>query len=206
MAATPTTPSQVQAHRFTLRRIESALLRRDPIPLHGPARNHLRAGLAGLFAALLALAGVVVVGFVASPLATLGTADEIVVSAESGAVYVHLNSPASRLVPATNLASARLILVRMAGLAGVGDAAAATPRRVSDRALDGIAREPLTGVPGAPVDVPRPGELVGPAWSLCDTIRVDAAAPEPVRAGGAAVSTTVLVGVDGPGRELSPGR
>jgi Type VII secretion system ESX-1, transport TM domain B len=62
MATDPTTPSQVQAYRFVLRRMESALVRRDAVMLHEPMRNHLRATAVGLLVAVLLLIGFFVVG------------------------------------------------------------------------------------------------------------------------------------------------
>lgn len=56
MSTNPTTKSQVQAYRFVLRRMESALVRKDAVMLHEPLRHHLRAMAAGLILAMAALA------------------------------------------------------------------------------------------------------------------------------------------------------
>ena len=48
MASTPTTKSQVQAYQFVLRRMQSALVRRDAVMLHDPMRNHSRATAVGV--------------------------------------------------------------------------------------------------------------------------------------------------------------
>jgi hypothetical protein len=55
MSREPTTASQVQAYRFVLRRMESALVRQDAVMLHEPMRHHLRATAVGLLLAVLGL-------------------------------------------------------------------------------------------------------------------------------------------------------
>lgn len=55
MPTDPTTTSQVQAYRFVLRRMESALVRKDAVMLHEPMRHHLRATAVGLLVAALLL-------------------------------------------------------------------------------------------------------------------------------------------------------
>ena len=62
MSTNPTTKAQVQAYRFMLRRMESALVRKDSVMLHEPMRHHLRATAVGLILGLLGLAAFFVVG------------------------------------------------------------------------------------------------------------------------------------------------
>jgi hypothetical protein len=62
MSTDPTTKSQVQAYRFMLRRMESALVRKDAVMLHEPMRHHLRASAVGLIVGLLGLAAFFVIG------------------------------------------------------------------------------------------------------------------------------------------------
>ena len=62
MSTDPITTSQVQAYRFVLRRMESALVRKDAVMLHEPMRHHLRATAVGLLAAVLLLVAFFVVG------------------------------------------------------------------------------------------------------------------------------------------------
>lgn len=62
MSTDPTTTSQVQAYRFVLRRMESALVRKDAVMLHEPMRQHLRATAAGLILALLGLIAFFIIG------------------------------------------------------------------------------------------------------------------------------------------------
>lgn len=201
MASTPTTKSQVQAYRFELKRRESALVRRDAVMLHDPMRTHLRAAIVGLCLALVAVAGVFVFAFF-KPREALGTTDGILIGADSGATYVYVNNPTSRLIPVTNLASARLILIKQAGVSGIGNAATAVPRRISDALLKDVPREPMAGIPGAPTDIPQADELVEPRWSLCDTTAVDPSLPAQVQLERATITTTAVVGLGRLGREL----
>jgi hypothetical protein len=62
MSTNPATKAQVQAYRFVLRRMESALVRKDAVMLHEPMRHHLRAMVLGLILALLGLAAFYLVG------------------------------------------------------------------------------------------------------------------------------------------------
>jgi hypothetical protein len=62
MPTNPTTKAQVQAYRFVLRRMESALVRKDAVMLHEPMRHHLRATAVGLILGLLGLAAFFVIG------------------------------------------------------------------------------------------------------------------------------------------------
>jgi Type VII secretion system ESX-1, transport TM domain B len=62
MSTDPTTTSQVQAYRFVLRRMESALVRQDAVMLHEPMRHHLRATALGLLLGVLLLVAFFVVG------------------------------------------------------------------------------------------------------------------------------------------------
>lgn len=202
MARNPTTKAQVQAYRFLLRRMESALVRKDPVMLHEPLRTHTRAAAVGVILGALGLAGFFVVGLFA-PDDDLTTA-QIVVGKQSGAVYVVQQAEPVRLVPVRNLASAQLLL---ANSAFTGDAAPTGPaevRVVEDSSLAKAPRAPLTGIEGAPAYLPGPDEQVEPDWAVCDTAELNPALPDPEADPG--VSTTVLVGVPRPGGPLGPGR
>jgi hypothetical protein len=72
MSTNPTTASQVQAYRFVLRRMESALVRRDAVMLHEPMRHHLRATAVGLILGVLGLAAFFVLGRLHPTSETLG--------------------------------------------------------------------------------------------------------------------------------------
>ena len=202
MAQTPTSKAQVQAYRFVLKRMESALVRRDAVMLHDPMRTHLRSTVVGVIITVIVLAGFLVWGLFSTK--SVLDRDGIVVGKQSGAMYVHVTQPQQRLIPVTNLASARLILLAQANAGGSAPQAggdAIEPRLVDDSALQNITRSALAGIPGAPQDIPNAGEMVPPKWSLCDTAAVDESDPDPTDE--PLVTTTALIGLDLPGRPLT---
>jgi hypothetical protein len=77
MSSDPTTTSQVQAYRFVLRRMESALVRQDAAMLHEPM--HLRATAIGLLLAVLLLVAFFVVGKI-HPTSTAALAADFMVT------------------------------------------------------------------------------------------------------------------------------
>ena len=163
MSKDPTTTSQVQAYRFVLRRMESALVRRDAVMLHEPMRQHLRATAVGLILGVLGLAAFFVVGQL-SPAGQV-SGNEIVIGSPSEAVFVVQDNP-RRLIPVLNLTSARLLLA----VISPGREAPETTR-VADSALANIGRAPSTGLAGAP-PLPAPENLIRGVWSVCDTAKV----------------------------------
>ena len=193
MPSEPPSATQVQAHRFAVRRLESALVGRDPTPRHDPGRRQNRALLVGAVLAVLALVGFAVVGLVRGD---EGWRDESVVRGEpSGALYAVAHGP-DRLVPALNLASARL-LAGAAGNAEVGG----PPVPVRDDALAEAPRTAPAGIPGAPSVLPDPGAPAPDAWAICDRATLDPSVPDP--AADPAITTVALGGVPAPGRPLA---
>jgi hypothetical protein len=85
MSTNPTTKAQVQAYRFVLRRMESALVRKDAVMLHEPMRHHLRATAVGVILALLGLAAFFVVGKLHPTSHTSGLSETVVVAQVSRA-------------------------------------------------------------------------------------------------------------------------
>ncbi|MDD7921033.1 type VII secretion protein EccB [Actinomycetospora callitridis] len=193
-----TTSDQVHAYRFGLRRLQSALVRRQAVPGVDPLRAQHRATLAGVLIAVLALGVAAVWGLLDRP-ADWRTAG-VVVAEGSGALYVVVHGP-DRLVPVPNLASARLVL---AGLAAAGGPAGnPEPVEVAESDLATAPRERGVGIVDAP-PLPPAGAPVPPVWSVCDTgsPRPGAARPwEQPR-----VWTTVLAGPTAPGQALGPER
>ena len=109
MASTPTTKSQVQAYQFVLRRMQSALVRRDAVMLHDPMQRHSRATSVGVVLGVVGLLAFLVIGLF-KPAPRLNKETQIAISKETGQVYVVDNAgPQPVLVPMTNLASARLL-------------------------------------------------------------------------------------------------
>ena len=192
-----TTSDQVHAYRFGLRRLQSALVRRQAVPGSDPLRAQHRATVAGVLIAALALGVAAVWGLLERP-ADWRSAG-IVVAEGSGALFVVVRGP-DRLVPVPNLASARLVL---AGSAAGGQAGAPEPVEIADADLATAPRERGVGIVDAP-PLPPAGAPVPPVWSVCDT-----GSPQP----GAArpweqprVWTTVVAGASPPARPLDPGR
>lgn len=200
----PATRDQVDAYRFGLRRLEAALVRGDPVPLHEQVRAQRRAALAGALLGLVALAGVAIFALV-SPRPEWSR-QSVVVGDESGAMYVVAHGP-DRLVPVANLVAARLVLGALQrGGSANGDPATAVPVVVPDDALAAAVRTAAAGVPGAwSVRPDAPG--IPPHWAVCDeastsgagrvrltgtTVVAGAAAGAP-----AAPGTGVLVAVPG---------
>jgi len=177
----PATRDQADAYRFGLRRLEAALVRGDPVPLHEQIRSQRRAALAGVVLGLLGLCGAAVLAAVSPRPDWTGQA--VVVGAGSGAMYAVAKDP-DRLVPVANLPAARLVLaaLRTGGSTDV-DPAGATPVAVPDALLDGAPRTPAAAVPGA-LAVRPDGPPVPPSWAVCDSVTAD----------GALVGTTVIGG------------
>src|SRR5690606_19318812 len=103
----PATRDQADAYRFGLRRMEAALVRGDPVPLHEQIRSQRRAALVGVVLGLLGLCGSALLAAV-SPQPDWRRQD-VVVGADSGALYAVARGP-DRLVPVANLPAARLVL------------------------------------------------------------------------------------------------
>jgi type VII secretion protein EccB len=189
----PPTATQVQAHRFAVRRLESALVGRDPTPRHDPGRRQNRALVVGAVLGVLALVGFAVVGLVRGD---ESWRDEAVVRGEpSGALYAVAHGP-DRLVPALNLTSARLL----AAAAGNADTLG-PPVPVRDDALAEAPRTAPAGIPGAPSVLPDPAAPVPDAWAVCDRAVLDPSVPDP--SADPALTTVALGGIPVPGRPLA---
>lgn len=184
-----TTRAQVSGHRFLLRRMTGALVRRDARLLHEPMRTQTRAGIGGAVLGAVGVAGFAVWGLFAPP-AVLGD-DPLVLARDSGTLHLRVGD---RLHPVTDLASARLIL---------GEPV--TPAVVPDAVLDGLDRGPLVGVLGGPGRLPDPARAVPGVWTLCQhsgvaglSMIVGEDAPAgPHAATDTGADSAVLVTVDG---------
>ncbi|MEV6645191.1 type VII secretion protein EccB [Amycolatopsis sp. NPDC051371] len=192
MPSTPTTKSQVQAYKFVLRRMQSALVRRDAVMLHDPMRTHTRATIVGVVLGALGMIVFVVWGLL-SPAPSVPEAGGIVIGEQSGTVYVVMGNP-KMLVPTFNLASARLLLLAQqknssTGSTGAAPAAAApaaastesvkNPTVVSDEQLKDIPRGKLTGIPDGPQLIPTDAQRITPNWAVCDQVLLDPTQPNP---------------------------
>ncbi|WIX87514.1 type VII secretion protein EccB [Amycolatopsis sp. DG1A-15b] len=191
MPSTPTTKSQVQAYQFVLRRMQSALVRRDAVMLHDPMRTHTRATIVGVVLGALGMIVFVVWGLL-SPAPSVPEAGNIVIGEQSGTVYVVTGNP-KKLIPTFNLASARLLLLAQQknSAAGAGGATAApapapaspaavkNPTVVSDEQLKDIPRDKLTGIPDGPQLIPTDSQRISPNWAVCDQVQLEPSLPNP---------------------------
>ncbi len=176
----PATRDQADAYRFGLRRLEAALVRGDPVPLHEHIRTQRRAALAGALLGLLGLCAVA--GYAVMVPRPDWRGEDVVVGAGSGAMYAVVHHP-DRLVPVTNLVAARLVLAASRA-GGAGDTGPAVPVSVPDDLLAAAPRTPIAAVPGAlTVD---PGQTVAPRWAVCDVLGPDGRIATTTAIGGAA--------------------
>ncbi|WP_007024958.1 type VII secretion protein EccB [Saccharomonospora iraqiensis] len=201
MPSTPTSKSQVQAYRFVLRRMQSALVRKDAVMLHDPMSTHSRATIVGVVLGALGMVAFIVVGFFKP--APKPPDSGIVIGEQSGSVYVVMGNP-KELVPTFNLASARLLLMaRSQGEGGGAEAAQpAPPEVVPDDQLKDIPRNRMHGIPGGPDLLPNKDQLVSPNWAVCDQTTMDRSLTDRVARERAGTETTVFAGVRELGRQL----
>jgi type VII secretion protein EccB len=211
MPSTPTTKSQVQAYRFVLRRMQSALVRKDAVMLHDPMRTHSRATVVGVCIAALGLLGFLIWGIL-SPKPTAPNKDGIVIGKPSGQVYVLIAKPDKKLVPVFNLASARLLLMaqnqqgdeqqKVAGAAGPGSGTVAVqvPTVVDDNELRDIPKGRKVGIADGPDLLPSADQRIESRWTVCDQYILDPYLPDPAK--DDKVETTVIAGVKDLGAEL----
>ncbi|HET9118215.1 MAG TPA: type VII secretion protein EccB [Pseudonocardiaceae bacterium] len=188
MSTDPPTTSQVQAYRFVVRRMESALVRRDAVMLHEPMRRHMRATAAGVILGMFGLVAFFVAGKF-RPVSEL-SANEIIVGRPSQEIYVVQDNP-RRLIPVRNLTSARLLLAAISPGQQAPEA-----KTVEDSALAGVSRTQSTGIDGVP-SLPAPENMIKSVWSVCDTAKIRPDLPNAPDSPNAQslpqLSTTVLV-------------
>ena len=82
---------QVDAYRFGLRRMDAALVSRDPIPLHEELRGQRRAVVIGLVLAMIGLAGAAILGRL--DLGAAGRDDQTAPASQSGAPRTVVGGP-----------------------------------------------------------------------------------------------------------------
>lgn len=215
MPSNPTTKSQVQAYRFVLRRMQSALVRKDAVMLHDPLRTHNRATGVGVVLAAIGLLGFLIFGILRpSP----QPPDEgIVIGEESGQVYVKTAATAEEpemLIPTFNVASARLLLMGRqesgeaggATASGEGDQAegveAAEAEVVPDDRLEGIERGRMHGIPDGPPLLPEEEQRISDNWAVCDHMDISDDLTDQQALEQAERQTAVLGGVSDLGTEL----
>lgn len=197
MPSTPTTKSQVQAYRFVLRRMQSALVRRDSVMLHDPMRTHGRATLVGVILGVLGMVGFVIFGLISPSPAVPDSG--IVIGKGSGTIYVVSGNPKS-LTPTFNLASARLLLMSQ----NKGSATQVEePTVVPDDSLKDIPHNRRTGIVDGPQLLPSSSQRISDDWGVCDNLTINDKLPDSVQLQQATLATTVYAGVPNLGTELS---
>ncbi|MFC4853871.1 type VII secretion protein EccB [Actinophytocola glycyrrhizae] len=210
MPSTPTTKSQVQAYRFVLRRMQSALVRKDAVMLHDPMRTHSRATVVGVCIAAIGLLGFLIWGIL-SPKPKAPDEDGIVIGKPSGQVYVLIAKPDKKLVPVFNMASARLLLMaQQQNSSDGGDAQAdqqggavpqvVAPTVVDDNELRDIPKGRKAGIADGPDLLPSADQRIESLWTVCDQYILDDGLPDPAKENK--VETTVIAGVKELGPEL----
>ncbi len=207
MPSTPTTKSQVQAYRFVLRRMQSALVRKDAVMLHDPMRTHSRATVVGVCLAALGLLGFLIWGIL-SPKPKAPDEDGIVIGKPSGQVYVLIAKPDKKLIPVFNMASARLLLMAQqeksseaqgGGQQGGGPTPqVVAPTVVDDNELRDIPKGRKAGIADGPDLLPSADQRIESRWTVCDQYMLDRSLPDPAKDNK--VETTVIAGV----KELGP--
>jgi type VII secretion protein EccB len=211
MPSTPTTKSQVQAYRFVLRRMQSALVRKDAVMLHDPMRTHSRATVVGVCIAALGLLGFLIWGIL-SPKPKAPNEDGIVIGKPSGQVYVLVAEPDKKLIPVFNLASARLLLhaqsqqgednEQAAPQPAAANAEVVEPSVIDDNELRDIPKGRKVGIADGPDLLPSADQRVEPYWSVCDQYQLDEGLNNPAKEN--LVKTTVMAGVTNLGDQLQP--
>ncbi|GLZ52436.1 type VII secretion protein EccB [Actinomycetospora sp. NBRC 106378] len=167
--APPATAAQARARRGAARRLDQALVERDPHADRDPEHTRRRAVVVGAVLAALGLAAAAVVGLVRGD--TDWRAATIVRGVPSGALYVVAREPSPRLVPTTDLTSARLLAADVDPRRADPDAglAPADPTPVRDDALAGVERTVPVGLTGAPSVLPDTASPPTPdVWAVCD--------------------------------------
>lgn len=153
-----TTRAQLSGYRFVLRRMDHALIRRDPRMISDPMASQSRSLIVGIVLVLVITGGCGILALI-RPQGAVGDA-KIVLAKESGALYVRVEDV---LHPVTGLASARLV---------VGESA--TPSSVKDKRLSSFRRGPEVGIVGAPAQILGPESAWhdgATPWLLCDRTR-----------------------------------
>lgn len=192
MASTPTTKSQVQAYRFVLKRMESALVRKDAVMLHDPMGSHKRATVIGVVLACVGLIGFLVWGLFGGQ-GSVPEAGAVVIGKDSGSVYVVAkdDKASKRLIPMLNIASAKLLAMAQSG---GGQGGPIEPTTVKESALAEIPRGPRTGIVNAPVYLPDASNVAEASWAICDVGQVKDSLNEAQIEGSTDIETTVIGG------------
>lgn len=211
MPSNPTTKSQVHAYKFVLRRMQSALVRKDAVMLHDPMRTHSRATMVGVVLSALGVLGFIIFGLF-KPAPEPPDSGGIVIGEDSGQVYVSTGDP-QELIPTFNLASARLLMMKQqskkdddedggdkAPNVSAGDVEEADV--VPDDELVDIPRRKPQGIPFGPSLLPDKDQRISTQWGVCEDLHLDPELPTKEAWQRAETETTVVAGMSDLGHEL----
>ncbi|MEU5692059.1 type VII secretion protein EccB [Actinosynnema sp. NPDC020468] len=179
---------QVQAHRFMMGRLASALLRVDPDAPESPLHRTYRGSTIGGLIATLACVGVFIYGLISPGGNTSWKVDgALVVVDSSGARFLYADG---KLLPVLNYASAKLV---------AGDRLVV--HHVAENSLKDVPRGEPLGIVGAPDTLPP---LAADPWEVCAAVDHDQVGATSLRvgvgSGGTALredEAVVVVGPDG---------
>jgi type VII secretion protein EccB len=144
----------LQAYRFAMGRLATALVSGDPGRGESPTRRSALGSFFGVGIVVLLCLGFLVYGLM-SPVttATWREPGSIIVEQETGTRYLFLDG---RLRPVRNYASALLLT----GKGGV-------VRSVAKQAIADVPHGSPVGIDGAPDSLPSPAALLPPTWTEC---------------------------------------
>jgi type VII secretion protein EccB len=167
---------QLQAHRFLVQRVISALVTRESDPEQPPFRRPGGAAIGSVAIAIIVLVGFGVYGMlVPGGNNAWRDGNAVIVVKETGSRYVYIDG---KLHPVLNYASALLALGEHA-----------ETQSVSRASLMGVPRGARIGIPDAPDALPGQEQLLAGGWSLCSR-------PAPDVTGSTVDESVLLVGTE----------
>lgn len=176
---------QLQAHRFLVQRVISALVTREADPEQPPFRRPSTAAFGSVGLAVLVLVGFGVFGLlVPGGNNAWRDGESVIVEKETGTRFVYREG---RLHPVRNYTSALLLVGQHAPLL-----------TVSRDSLRDVPRGPLLGIADAPDALPGTDRLLSGGWSLCSQ-------PGPDRTGSTVDESVLLVGEEPSGADPGDG-
>ena len=150
----------VEAYSFSRRRLVTAFVSGAPGGREVEPARPGRTIVGGVALAVLLAAGAAIAGVFAPRTPDDWNQPGLVISKETGAAYVILESDQDELRPVINTTSARLIL---------GDGA--EPTLISQDTIDDQRIGDDIGIFGAPASVPTPSLLIDSGWTACTADR-----------------------------------
>lgn len=148
---------QLQAYRYVVRRVFTAMLGANPESLEQPMRRIGAATLAGILVAVLAVAGAGVYGkFRGGSPSKWQRPGVLIIERGTGSRFIW-DAAGKQLLPVLNYTSARLAL-RSPTFESV---------TVSPKSLTGAPRGAPIGIPNAPDSLPDRDHVVSAPWTVC---------------------------------------